>query len=423
MKVLWIVNGLLRDVANELGEKKLVSGTWIESLKEFLVSNDTVELHVLCIIANKKIKVIPDFSRNGVNYHMLKVNGKAIIDAKGRKAKKDINDIISKIQPDIIHVHGTEFSISLNISEDIENKIPICHSIQGLVSCIAKKHFYADLPLKDMSLLERTPIKIQRKSYLRRGKSEEKIIKRYKYFFGRTEWDYSHSIALNSNIRYIKVRELFRKEFIESKPWDVEQIERFSIFYAGGARLPLKGFHKFLDALVLIKQSFANVKVYVAGIIPNKKIPVVGKIGYGRYLNRVIKNKGLSDNVVFLGPLSSREMSEELKKAHCYVLGSSIENSPNTLVEAMLVGAPSVVANVGGVADFAVHNVTSYIYRFEESELLAYYVKKIFNNDSMAKDFSANARKRIKDVLDGSQNDLMNAYNRVIEDFYKELKT
>lgn len=423
MKVLWIVQGKMNEVSRRIGEKEPVSGTWIEASKDLLVKVKDLELHVLCVVSKKKVDKLHNFRCDGVNYHILNVDKKALLVEKGRKYTKCLNEMILGINPDIIHVHGTEFSFSLNISEYVEKKIPICHSIQGLVSSIAENYFYADLPLNQMSLIERVPLWIQKKGYVKRGKSEKKIIQRYKYFFGRTDWDFSHVTSLNPEIKYLKVREMFRDNFVNSKPWDINNIQRFTIFYAGGARVPLKGFHQFLNALALIKESFPNVLAFVAGIMPNKKIPLFGNIGYGRYLNRLVKNKGLSDNVVFTGALSSDEMLDKFYHSHCYVLGSSIENSPNTLIEAMLVGTPSVVADVGGVNSFAIHNITSYIYRFEEFELLAYYVKKIFTNDLVAQNFSNSSRKIIREVIDGNQNDLVDAYKHVIDDFNKEYKT
>lgn len=420
MRVLWIVQGAMKEVAKKLGERQPVSGTWIESSKDLILNNEEIELHILNIISNKKLKSIQEFLCDGVKYHLLSVKKKVLLGGKERKFEKDINDTIKKINPDIIHVHGTEFSISLAIKQNIEKNIPICHSIQGLVSCIAEKYFYADLPLNNMLLMERIPLGIQRKSYQRRGVSERKIIQRYKYFFGRTDWDYSHVTALNPKIKYIKVRELFREDFVNSESWNIKQINRLTIFYAGGARVPLKGFHKFLDALELIKKTFPNVVVYVAGIKPNKKIPIFGKIGYGKYLDRIIKNKGLSKNIVFTGPLSSKDMLNMFQHAHCYVLGSSIENSSNSLVEAMLVGTPSIVALVGGVENFAVHEETSYFYRFEEAEMLAHYVEQIFTNDEIAEKFSINSRKQIRSILDGNHEDLVKAYKYVVDDFKRE---
>ncbi len=420
MKVLWIVQGAMREVSKRIREKEPVSGTWIESTKNALIKNENLELHILCVVSKKKIDKMQNFIYNGVNYHVLNVNKKALLDGKYCTDAKYLNEFLLNLQPDIIHVHGTEFSFSLNINDEIEKNIPICHSIQGLVSCIAENYFYADLPLKQMPLIEKLPICIQRKGYIRRAKSEKKIINRFKYFLGRTDWDLSHTTSLNKQIKYIKVRELFRENFVNSRPWDIINIKKFTIFYAGGARVPLKGFHKFLEALTLIKKSFPEVIVYVAGIMPNKSIPLFGKIGYGRYLDRIIKKKQLSDNIVFTGALSSDQMVDKFYHSHCYVLGSSIENSSNTLVEAMLVGTPSVVADVGGVNNFAVHNSTSYIYRFEETELLAHYVSKIFENDLIAKEFSLRSREKIREDLCGSQNDLIEAYKFIIDDFNKE---
>lgn len=420
MKVLWIVQGLMKEVAKAMGGKQPISGTWIESLKDALKNNKKVELHILCVTANKKIKGIQKIANDDVQYYVLPVAKNALISGYDSEASKNINAIIESLSPDIIHVHGTEFSISLNINGYSEKTIPICHSIQGLVSTIAEKYFYADLPMSKMPWLEKLPIQWQRSQYLKRGKCEKKILQRYQYFFGRTDWDFSHIVALNSNAKYVKVRELFRESFLQSAPWQIDHIQRHTIFYAGGARVPLKGFHKFLEALELIKHRYPDVVVYVSGIMPNKRLPLIGKIGYGRYLDKLIKSKGLSENVVFTGPLSAEEMVERFSSSHCYVLGSSIENSPNTLVESMLIGVPSVVASVGGVKNFATHNKTGYLYRFEETEMLAYYITKIFENDTVAKEFSFESRKVIRELLLDNQTDLLYAYEYVINDFKRE---
>ena len=420
MKVLWIVQGIMKEVAKEMGGKQPVSGTWLEASKDALKNKKNIELHILCVVTNKSIKEFQAIFCDGVRYYVLPVTKDALIRGYNSEASKNINNMIEKLSPDIIHVHGTEFSMSLNIDERYEKTIPICHSIQGLVSSIAETYFYADLPMRKMSFLEKFPIQWQRSQYLKRGKCEKEIIRRYQYFFGRTDWDVSHIIALNPDAKYIKVRELFREVFFESTLWQIDRIQRHTLFYAGGARVPLKGFHKFLDALELIKQRYPDVLVYVSGIMPNKRLPLIGKIGYGRYLDRIIKSKGLSDNVIFTGPLSGEEMAERFISSHCYVLGSSIENSPNTLVEAMLIGVPSVVASVGGVKNFATHQKTSYLYRFEETEMIAYYIGKIFEDDTIAKDFSVASRKAIRELLTDNQADLLRAYEEVINDFKRK---
>ena len=51
----------------------------------------------------------------------------------------------------------------------------------------------------------------------------------------------------------------------------------------------------------------------------------------------------------YTGPLNEQAMCEQYLHSSLYVLCSSMENSPNSLGEAMLLGLPCVAAAVGGI--------------------------------------------------------------------------
>ena len=78
---------------------------------------------------------------------------------------------------------------------------------------------------------------------------------------------------------------------------------------------------------------------------------------------------------------------------HVALIPSAIENSPNSLAEAMLVGTPIVASYVGGVPDMLKDKEEGFLYCYNDPGMLATYISKIFESDELASYFSNNSRK------------------------------
>ena len=86
----------------------------------------------------------------------------------------------------------------------------------------------------------------------------------------------------------------------------------------------------------------------------------------------------------FTGSLREDQMIAEYLNAHLFICPSSIENSPNSLGEAQLLGVPVIASYVGGVPDMVTHGETGLLYRFEEVEMLAEGIRNLFMNMALA---------------------------------------
>ena len=63
--------------------------------------------------------------------------------------------------------------------------------------------------------------------------------------------------------KYYSCNEILRDSFYDNQ-WNIEKIERHTIFCCQGT-YPIKGLHYMIEALYLLKNYYADAKLYVAG--------------------------------------------------------------------------------------------------------------------------------------------------------------
>lgn len=415
MRITWITHLAMCDVCEQYGMHRPISGGWLETMKTAIGQNKKLELSIICIDKGKQTTT-KSFCKNNINYYLITTSEGAYYGKFSRQFKEEINRVLGATSPDIVHLHGTEFGLWDALDKQWEKRIPICVSIQGLISVISERYYWAGMDKKSMTWIEKWPIILQHLKAKKRGKLETGLIQRFSYYLGRTDWDFAHVSSLNPTARYYYGNETVREEFNESNLWGIKNVEKYSIFFAGGYNVPIKGLHQMLEVLPQILQDYPSAHLYVPGmdICANRGLKY--RVGYFKYLKRRIKQLNLTQNVTFLGRLSATEMAERFLKSHCYVLGSSIENSPNTLMEAMTVGVPCVVSVVGGVQNFVEDHRSALMYRFEEKEMLAHMVKRVFESKELAERLSKNARSSIANrKMKGEE--LSEIYRKICDDF------
>lgn len=420
MKVLWITNIPLPEISAHVGLQKNVGGGWMESMAKKLVQADSnIELAIACcegaVYVSQKIGTIM--------YYVLPAN----------KSNTRYNKSLSKywkrvrddFKPDLVHIHGTEFAHSLSYIRKFP-KDKICVSIQGLISVIARYYdsciplidFYTNITIR--TLIGKDNLWQGKMAFRRRGVLEREILKNVKYVIGRTQWDLAHVNAINKNVRYFHCDETLRSTFYKNK-WDYSQCEKHSIFLSQSS-YPIKGLHQVIKALVLVKEAYPDTKLLVAGtnILKNKSLKERLTIsGYGKYINKLLKKYDLYNDVIFLGPLSEENMCKAYLKCNLFISPSSIENSPNSLGEAQVLGTPAIGSYVGGVPEF-MKGADVLLYRFEEYEMLADKIKLLFSIYD-----SGNELKEIKALRDQAhlrhspernRMTLVNIYKDIVED-------
>lgn len=295
---------------------------------------------------------------------------------------KQIN---SDVAPDVVHIHGTEYSHGYAYMKACGTDNVII-SIQGMKSAyyyyyyygMTKAEVYRNVTIRD--LLRGTIIKEQR-AFRKSSEYEVKMLQMAGHVMGRTSWDKARTWAINPNAEYHFCNETLRDEFYDGASWSYDGCIPHSIFLSQ-AGYPIKGLHQLLKAMPLILRHYPDTMVRVAGhdITKCKTLKdFVHYGGYGRYIKHLIKIFHLEGKISFVGNLNAEEMKREYLNANVFVCPSSIENSPNSLGEAQVLGVPCVASYVGGVPDMMKGNEEN-LYRFEEVEMLAYKICEIFDN-------------------------------------------
>ena len=85
-------------------------------------------------------------------------------------------------------------------------------------------------------------------------------------------------------------------------------------------------------------------------------------------------------NVNLCGVASAETLRDALLSSTMYFHSSYIENSPNSVGEAQMVGVPVVASRVGGTDSMVEHGKTGFLYPVTDPYIAAYYIKRLIDN-------------------------------------------
>ena len=416
IKVLWGICILPNAVREMMGMKANNFGGWIDNMLACVVDSKELQLAVLCY--HSSIKKIQTKRADNVTYYLVPEFGKHDVSIT------DLDFVFNDYQPDLLHVEGTEHIFSKTVLTTFKGRHVL--SLQGIINGY-KEFQYGELPINEMILSRHFLRSLVawslhfRKYFLfnNRLQVEKETLAIADNFLGRTTWDQAHSYFYNRQANYYHCCRILRTPFYETQ-WDITKKTNHTIYLSNGYSA-LKGAHTLVKAVALLKEEYPNILVKVAGNKPEVNLDSKSFIkrysSYSRYLVDLIKQLNVKDNILFLGVISARQIVDTLIESHAYVLTSTIENSPNSLGEAMLLGVPCISSAVGGVADMAIDNKEALHYRSSDYKMLAWKLKKVFESDELALSLSTNGRKKalITHNKENNFNMLLNAYKDILK--------
>lgn len=388
MKLLWLCNTAPGVVRSHLSGKDVGAVNWVDHVLTGLQARGET-VRILC----------PGDGREGTldektSYATFQVG----LPYEYRETVEDLFSWeLENFRPDVIHCWGTEYAHTLamvNAAEQVGMLEKVVISIQGLCSVIAR-HYAQGIPTSVQKcftfrdLVRRDNITWQQKKFALRGNLETTALQRVRHVMGRTQWDRACTQQINPQRMYHFCNETLREPFYEGQ-WAYDACRKHRIF-ASSCVYPVKGFHNLLEAFTQVVKTYPDATLTVTGESFLEKSPL-RLSSYDKYMAKLVKKYHLEDKIEFLGDLSAEEMKQAYLDANVFALPSTIENSPNSLGEAMLLGVPCVAAHVGGVTDLMTSPAEGFVYQPTVPYMLAYCIEQVFAMGDRAETMGAAAR-------------------------------
>jgi glycosyltransferase involved in cell wall biosynthesis len=101
---------------------------------------------------------------------------------------------------------------------------------------------------------------------------------------------------------------------------------------------------------------------------------------YAKFIKNLVGINFFENNVVLKGVTLEKELLQGLLNSNLFIHTSYIDNSPNTVCEAQLIGLPVISTNVGGISTLIQDEVDGFLVPSNEPHILAYKIIDLYVN-------------------------------------------
>jgi len=336
-----------------------ISGVWnrVENLAKNLILKGH-EIHVLTsnIIAGT-LKTAKSYEKyKGIHIHRFPVKLK-LSKYQLIFTGKNFFKTLKKIKPDVIDCQTYRHP---------EARAALFYALKNNMPCILTTHapfLPVEVRGKKLSILSRI-------YDLLIGK---RILKKYDYIFRISDWELKFLLKLGVNPKKI----IYSPNGVPEKFFTTKsrKVRNQTILFLGRIE-PRKQVHILLKAFSKITQKNPKARLKIVGPIENIK-------NYKEKLENIIKKNKLGRKISFLGPVY--DVNKKIKlinSSQIYVLPSTWEGFPQTLIEAMSLGKCIVASNCDGNRELIKNKKTGYIFKIGDVEDLAEKLDFCLNNDT-----------------------------------------
>lgn len=355
MKILLLARQIVED------NETFVTAGWIQSLLDAMAKHTDWQIGFVCLtkgessVQKQGNTTIYKISLNRSKNPFIRVFNNITGKVDSPKWSDSYLTIVNDFEPDLVQIFGTETFIV-----DLIPKIPckVVVHIQGLL-CSYLNAWYPPLQISKTKLfcnsfnwLHYLKGQTQTQAYRvfkRMAERESNSSKYINYCMGRTDWDKSVIKSLNKNTTYFHVEEMLRPQFYEAETWKPKDRKTLKLISVLSPSI-YKGFDVILKTSTILKKLNIEFEWSIYGTTEHNNVV--------QFFDKTLKLNHRNLNIHYKGVAGASELISSILDSDIFVHPSYIENSPNSVCEAQLLGIPVVATNVGGVSSLIENNKT-----------------------------------------------------------------
>lgn len=280
---------------------------------------------------------------------------------------KQMEDILIKYKPDIVHSHNSKTGVIARIAVKNVNKnkklnIKMIHQVHGYHFTSLKgikKNIYL---LIEIFLSHFTDVLLFQNKY------ELSLSKKH-------NMDKKCDLVYIGNGINLEEFNQFYNEGIKTDEKKIVCVARIE---------PIKNHLLLLKALFILSEKYHRDDV---------KLVLIGE-GDTSSLKEYITKHKIDHLVKFTGVLDRAEVIHHIQESYLSILTSFKEGKPRALIEAQILGKPCIATDVIGSNEVILNNETGFLVELNNEELLAEKINLLLEDKNLYNIFSSNAKGR-----------------------------
>ncbi|MFA9261892.1 MAG: glycosyltransferase family 4 protein [Undibacterium sp.] len=167
-------------------------------------------------------------------------------------------------------------------------------------------------------------------------------------------------------------------------PDQAKRSKREFIITPGASRVTeRKGLNYLIEAIAMLVPKYTEIRLKVMG--DGSARPA---------LEALVREKGLEENVNFLGRIPREETAPYYQEASLFVLPSLNEGMSNAMLEALASGLPIIATPTGGTVELVTEGMNGMVVPEKSAEALAKAIETFLQNRELVTSYGNESRKR-----------------------------